>query len=136
MGLNFLDMAASLYPAQQDLAYRIWMQKYGVRESDDYDTYGAFKAGLTPDERGHLDDRYKKDNHITYSIDSIASQKGGAKPAGEWVEGKNNQWTFKAVSTNVDNAGGEKKLKEYFDMYEPDAILVLPSGEKYTPKAK
>jgi len=35
-------------------------------------------------------------------------------------------WTFKASPTNIKNAGGADKLKEYFKKYEPGVKLVLP----------
>ena len=109
-----------------DADYKDWLAKHRIPESNDYDTKAAFLNGLKPDARGHLDDTYKKDNHITYSTESKRSQEPGAPPAGTWAGDDKAGWTFKASPTNVKNAGGVDKLKEYFSTKEPDAKLVLP----------
>ena len=109
-----------------DADYKDWLAKHRIPESTDYDTKAAFLNGLKPDARGHLDDTYKKDNHITYSTESKRSQELGAPPAGTWDGDDKEGWTFKASPTNVKNAGGADKLKEYFSTKEPGVKLVLP----------
>jgi hypothetical protein len=109
-----------------DADYKDWLTKHRIPESNDYDTKAAFLNGLKPDARGHLDDTYKKDNHITYSTESKRSQEPGAPPAGTWAGDDKAGWTFKASPTNVKNAGGADKLKEYFSTKEPGVKLVLP----------
>jgi hypothetical protein len=111
-----------------DEAYQAWLKKYGVRESNDYDTYAAFKAGLTPSENGHLPDTFKLPNHITYSTESTASQKKGAAPAGRWEGSDKDGWTFYASPTNIKNAGGVKELQEYFRSHEKGVKLILPEA--------
>jgi len=109
-----------------DQAYKDWLSKNKVSESNDYDTRAAFDAGLQPDERGHLNDAYKRDNHITYSTESLRSKEPGAPPAGEWSGSDKGGWTFKASPTNITNAGGVDALKEYFKKVEPESMLELP----------
>ena len=109
-----------------DEAYKAWLKKYGVRESADYDTRAAFEAGVKPDSRGHLTDEYKLPNHITYSTDSLSAQSKDAPPAGTWSGDDKSGWTFKASPTNIKNAGGIDRLKEYFRKYEPGVKLILP----------
>jgi hypothetical protein len=109
-----------------DADYKNWLTQHKINESNDYDTKAAFLNGLQPDALGHLDDTYKKDNHITYSTDSKRSQEPGAPPAGTWAGNDKAGWTFSASPTNIKNAGGADKLKEYFSKKEPRAKLVLP----------
>jgi hypothetical protein len=109
-----------------DQAYRDWLSKNNIEESGDYDTRGAFSAGVKPSDNGHLPDTYKLPNHITYSDESRASRQRGAKIAGKWMGSDKSGWTFYSSPTNVENAGGEEALAEYFRTKEPDAKLVLP----------
>jgi hypothetical protein len=48
----------------------------------DYDYQGAVNAGMTPDERGHWDNKFKRPNHITFGSDSIYSNP--INQGGEW----------------------------------------------------
>ena len=110
-----------------DADYRDWLSKNKIPESNDYDTRAAFLNGLKPDPvTGHLDDSYKKDNHITYSTESLRSKEPGAPPAGSWVGDDKSGWTFNASATNVKNAGDADRLKEYFATKEPGVKLILP----------
>ena len=111
MPIYFGEYANILFPKmsqQGDVGYQQWLSKYGIRESDDYDTYAAYQSGLKPGENGHLGDEFKLPNHITYSKQSLSSKKDGAPPAGEWQDLGENKWAFKATETNVKNAGGIK----------------------------
>ena len=107
--------------------YEQWLSRYGINETPDYDTRAAFHAGLTPSENGHLDDRYKRLNHITVSEDSLAAQKA-AVPVGRWVGDDDAGWSFYAAPVNVQNAGGEDRLVDYFRRVEPEVQLVLPQS--------
>jgi hypothetical protein len=108
-------------------AYRKWLETHQLRESEDYDTYAAYKAGIQPDERGHLTDEYKKPNHITFSDESVYAREKGAPPAGKWVGSDEEGWAFYASPTNIQNAGGVEPLQEYFQNNEPGVKLVLPT---------
>jgi len=116
-------------PSSEDAAYKAWLAKHGVQESNDYDTYGAFQAGLVPDERGHLNDTFKLLNHITVSDEAHAARAPGAPAVGKWVGDNKKGWTFYAAPINVHNAGGVKPLQEYFKKYESESKLVLPIGK-------
>ena len=108
--------------------YEQWLSRYGINEAPDYDTRAAFQAGLTPSENGHLDDRFKRLNHITVSDESLAAQKAGI-PVGKWVGDDDAGWTFYAAPVNVQNAGGEDRLMDYFRRVEPESQLVLPPSQ-------
>lgn len=112
--------------AEDKRAFYTWIKKHDLKPSADYDLYSAFKAGVNPDERGHLPDTYKLPNHITYSDESIYSKKPNAPPPGHWFQ-ENNKWYFWASPTNIQNAGGVTNLQSYFNQYEPDAGLILPN---------
>lgn len=141
MPIDLQPYAEALYPEDAgakggDAKYQAWLTKYGVHESQDYDTKAAFEAGIKPDENGHLDDEFKLPNHITYSTESRASKAKDAPPAGTWSKAEGGHWKFQATETNVDNAGGVNALKAYFDANEPGNVLVLPDGKIYMAKAK
>jgi len=110
-----------------DEAYKNWLKENKVRESKDYDTRAAYRAGVKPDSRGHLPDEYKLSNHITYSSESLASKAENAPPAGTWEGSDETGWVFNASITNIKNAGGVDKLKDYFKKYEPGVKLNLPA---------
>jgi len=120
----------------EDAGYQNWLQENHLREDPTYDMYGAYQAGLTPSENGHMSDEYKLPNHPTYSGESVYAQKPGAPPAGEWIKGNNGLWSFKATDTNIKNAGGVDGLKRYFDRVESGTALTLPNGETYVGKSK
>ena len=107
-------------------SYEEWLRLHGVKETPDYDVRAAYDAGLDPDERGHLDDRFKRPNHITYSEESLSSKEKGAPPPGKWVGSDKDGWTFYASPTNIENAGGAKALMDYFKKNEKGVRLVLP----------
>ncbi len=113
-----------------DAAYQAWLKSNSLTETPDYDYRGAFEAGLKPDpETHHLDDTFKKPNHITYSNDSRYAREKGAPAAGKWVAGEDGKWTFYASPTNVANAGGIDALRDYFRRNEKDVTLVLPEAK-------
>lgn len=108
-------------------SYEQWLKMHNIRETPDYDVRGAYDAGLDPDPvTGHLDDTYKKTNHITYSDESRASKTKGAPPPGRWVGNDKDGWAFYASPTNIQNAGSVEALQDYFRRVEPGVKLVLP----------
>lgn len=130
------DNGEPFYPkmAQQtDAAYKDWIKAHKLRESDDYDLYAAYRAGLQPDERGHLDDTFKKPNHITFSTDSNFSTP--ERQGGTWEKGMRGEWVFKASSFNLSQHSA-KELEDYFRRNEPDSVLVLPDGTVVEPRRK
>jgi hypothetical protein len=114
--------------AAPDAAYGQWLQKYGIREDPTYDTRAAFDAGLSPDERGHLGDEFKRPSHPTFSSESRYSNK--SQPGGEWVAVGPDRWAFKASTWNLKNMSREK-LMDYFDRVEPGNAIEFPDGTSY-----
>jgi len=101
------------------------------KELFDYDLAGAFKAGVTPDERGHLDDRFKKPNHATFSRDSIYSGQNGAV-GGDWGQAPNKRWDYWPSATNLQYRSPDA-LKAYFGQVEPNSKLMLPKAGQALP---
>lgn len=128
-GVPFYDKTA----AQNDAVYKDWLRKNKLNESDDYDMYAAFKAGLRPDARGHMDDTFKKPNHITFSTDSRFSRPG--QEGGRWMETPGGSWAYQA-SPFVVRQHPPEELQRYFQQNEPDATLILPDGRVFAPKKK
>jgi hypothetical protein len=113
-------------------SYEDWYKTVPKEKSntDSYDLESAYKElpysemmQFATDPNKHLTDRYKKDNHITFSDQS--KYHTPEKPGGTWdnIEGID---YFYASPTNVKNAGSSKKLQDYFDKYEKGVKLVLP----------
>ena len=90
--------------------------KYGLdlRDLYNYDLRGYWKEAkegkISPDERGHLTDRYKKPNHTTFSDQSIYSGVNGYSP-GHW----GNDW----YRASIDNRTYPEDLQKYFEKNEP-----------------
>jgi hypothetical protein len=84
--------------------------------------YSEMKEFATKPEK-HLTDKYKKPTHKTFSQESI--HHSDKTPGGRW-ENKDGIDYFHPSSHNITNAGGEDKLKEYFDEHEKGVKLVLP----------
>lgn len=109
----------------QEQAFQEWVKRHNLYgEAEDYDTRGAFLAGLQPDERGHLNDRYKLPNHITFSNESIFSNP--LQPGGRWEKDPTTgRGRFHASEFNLQNHP-QDRLQQYFQQNEPDTDLVLP----------
>jgi hypothetical protein len=108
----------------QEQAFQQWAQQHGiVGDAQDYDTRGAFLAGMQPDARGHLADTYKLPNHITFSNESIFSNP--LQQGGRWETGPDGRSQFHASEFNLQNYPAER-LQQYFQQQEPDTQLVLP----------
>ncbi len=69
----------------QRKAYNEWLSTLAPKQRSlyDYDLQGAFLAGATPSENGHLPDTFKKPNHPTFSDQSQYAGAPGARP-GHW----------------------------------------------------
>lgn len=94
----------------------------------DYDLRGAWKelknGTMTADERGHLGDKYKKPNHMTFSDDSkyhgVDGYKGGHWENGNYTVGP----TTRAMYSDED-------LERYRQRVEPNSQFILdPSVHK------
>ena len=98
------------------------------RDTSSYDLRAYYnnnpkKAMGFINEKEHAPDTYKKPNHITFSNESMYHN--DKNKGGRWAF-ENNQDIFYASPLNVKNAGGEDKLKEYFNNNEKGVKLVLP----------
>ena len=117
-------------PAERKKDYQTWLNQLpkNLQASSDYDLQGAFLAGSKP-EGGHLTDKFKKPNHMTFSTESQYSGSGG-RVGGRWVQNSDGKtWTFYASPTNLKYHSAQE-LRDYFRLYEPGNKLVLPTGGK------
>ncbi len=117
-----------LTPEEENL-FQQWAmeraQAQGRKHIDtyDYDLRGAWKdiisGNMTPDQRGHLGDKYKKPNHPTFSEYSQYHGTDGYH-GGSWTkEG------YVPSKTNLQFRSPEE-LISYFGLYEPKTKLRLP----------
>jgi len=87
------------------------------------------KEDTAPQGDEHFSDKYKKPNHPTFSTDSDLHGKWGNE-GGKWSK-LNNTWVFEPGKTNLEQHSWES-LTDYFQQYEPDAILKFPNVSKFT----
>lgn len=116
-------------PKERKADYDKWMKQLpeNLRNTSDYDLPAAFLSGAKP-EGGHLTDRFKKPNHMTFSTESQYSGRGG-QIGGRWEQGPDKTWTFYASPTNL-KYHSARELQDYFQKYEPGNKLVLPKEKK------
>ena len=119
----------SKVPPERQKDYEKWMAQLpkNLQSTADYDLSGAFLSGAKP-EGGHLTDKFKKPNHMTFSTESQYSGRG-AQVGGRWEQGPDKTWTFYASPTNLEHHSA-KELQDYFQRYEPGNKLVLPQEKK------
>jgi hypothetical protein len=132
-----------LSPAEE-ARFNLWIRnQYPGRNLDeltsDYDLRGAWReiesGDIEFDERGHLPDKYKKPNHITFSDQSMYHSE--QTPGGRWIEykpdgkdlkGNSTRWDFQPSHHNI-KTHGRDALMNYFKQHEPDSRLLLgPQG--------
>ena len=127
-------------PPQQKQSYEDWINSIPEdRRSDkDYDLKKAYEDLPEEDlkafaeEKGHLPDTYKKQNHITFSNESVYSNE--ETPGGEWSTDEFGRDTFKPTMQNLNNAGGAEKFKDYFDEYEKGVAIDWSGVKDELPK--
>lgn len=92
----------------------------------DYDMAGAFLDNLQSNNNGHFSDKFKKPNHPTFSNESIYNGVDN-NFGGKWST-YNGKDAFYPSETNLKNMPIQE-LQRYFQMFEPDAVLIdaLPS---------
>jgi hypothetical protein len=135
-----LDIGGTkLTPAEEE-KFQDWRKKYAPGDSgEDYDLRGAFKEGLTPDERGHMSDKFKKPLHPTFSEESIyhgaptnrLTKEGFVKDiqeGGRWEKNDDGSFNFYPGRTNL-HLHGPRGLRDYFDKYEKGNKLILPQSD-------
>ena len=116
-------------PEVRQKDYQKWLNQLpaNLRSSADYDLQGAFLGGAKP-EGGHLTDKFKKPNHMTFSTESQYSGRNG-QIGGRWVNNSDGTWTFYASPTNLKYHSAQE-LQNYFRQYERKNKLVLPMEAK------
>lgn len=130
-GPDFSDRYNTKLAPAEEKAFQGWLgdlskaKGYDAKaDLRDYDLRGAFKSGVTADERGHLTDEFKKPNHPTFSSESIYSGKDGFT-GGQWVGDDQSGWNYQASPTNLKFRTPEQ-LQQYFQRVEPNSQLMLP----------
>jgi len=124
-------------PVKEDQPYLVGEKgpEVIVPESDgtvipnDYDYAGYIaKYGVPDQSKGqHLTDEFKLPNHITFSDGSIYSTP--ETPGGHWETDQVGKWSY-TPSDFVLSQHGAEKLTDYFNKFEPNAVLNLPrTGE-------
>jgi hypothetical protein len=133
---DFKDQYNTKLSPEDEAKYQAWgkaeAEKNGGRnpakDTFDYDMRGFWKAGEgNPQfaDNGHAGDQFKKPNHPTFSSLSQYSTKD--QPGGEWSQGKDGSWEFKASPYNLtQNDPGD--LQKYFADREKGNRLTLPQG--------
>lgn len=130
-----------------------WLDKYQkggnnipkrLLKTNDYDMQGFIQDN--PDyvyhEGSHFPDTYKLPTHITFSNESKYFHP--PMEVGQWEDiiPYVNKGSFRASTANINNAGGIKGLKRYFNQVEPEIKLILPQQEyggwvdNYVPRAQ
>jgi len=125
------------------IGYNTFAQKYAKSKNfkienltRDYDLQGYYKKHkgvdlpeiITPEL--HLNDEFKKPNHITFSNGSIYSTP--EHTGGQWKNEKEDEsgaWSFIPTEYNLKNTP-TNKLQEYFNTYEKGSNLILPNMRK------
>ncbi len=125
------------------MGYNTFAQKYAKSKNfkiedltRDYDLQGYYKKHkgvdlpeiITPEL--HLNDEFKKPNHITFSNGSIYSTP--EHTGGQWKNEKEDEsgaWSFIPTEYNLKNTP-TNKLQEYFNTYEKGSNLILPNMKK------
>lgn len=112
---------------EEEAQFQQWAEATG-RSNDtlDYDLRGAWKAGIRPNQRGHLPDTYKKPNHPTFSSESQYSNPDMS--GGEWVPGATkDSWVFQASPYNM-SQHSIQDLEDYFRRVEPGSQVIFPDA--------
>ena len=118
---------------QQEKAFKIWKARLprDLQNEADYDLRGAFLADSRTAANGHMGDRFKKPNHITFSDESQYSN--ALAPGGHWASAGGDQYAFWASPFNVANSG-VNALASYFGQNEPGNTVVFPFGYRLPPR--
>lgn len=118
---------------QQEASYSAWQQRlpYHLRSDEDYDLRGAFLDNAQEAANGHLTDKFKKPNHMTFSDDSQYSNTSNM--GGQWVGSDKTGWAFYASPYNL-SQHNSAQMRDYFDQAEPDAGLLLPIDWSLPPR--
>lgn len=107
---------------EDEKKFVLWAMARGkMRDLEDYDLRGAWKAGQMRGE-GHGTDTYKKPNHPTFSNQSMYSTP--QRRGGSW-EQAGDQWTYWASPENMRHRS-MMTLADYFRRVEPGNNVIFP----------
>jgi hypothetical protein len=102
-----------------------------LQGTDDYDLQGAWLGNAKEAGNGHLEDTWKKPNHMTFSSGSQYSTPEA--PGGDWRQAAGDDWVFWASPENLRHHSASE-LGAYFRQYEPTSAVVLPSDYRLPPR--
>lgn len=129
-------------PTVKEFLFQNWLKEQSQARGRDlskdlrnYDLRGYFnEAGGAQTDGGHLPDKFKKPNHPTFSDESIyngtATPDGGEYQGGKWEGDDKSGWTFQPSLNMAATPKAQEELRQYFQEFEPDAVLVMPSPLK------
>lgn len=133
--LDYTERYNTRLSAEDEKKFQDWTKKQSERtgrniadDTYDYDLRGWWQehrdADLTTGV--HLNDKYKKPNHPTFSTESQYSGSGGNE-GGRWEKTESGAWRFVAGRTNLRNRS-PARLRAYFDRVESGNDLVIPDA--------
>jgi len=126
---DFTAMLNTPLPAEKSGGYPNWLQSLPEdmdRTGRNYDLQGAYLAGLSTADNGHLPDTFKKPNHPTFSNESKYSGKDFGT-GGQWSQNPDKTWSF-AVSPDQLKISDPRAIADYFKNNEPTGTLIMPGG--------
>ena len=126
--LDFSNKYNTPLSKDEEKKFKQWAIKNNkLNDLYDYDLKGAWKAlqegKISPDERGHLSDMFKKPNHPTFSDQSIYHGIDNYF-GGSWINDNKGGYIYKASPTSLRKP---EELQQYFKKYEPNVLLMFPS---------
>lgn len=128
----FLNNYNTTLTPEQEMGYNNWIQDLSKKRGRDvskdnyeYDMRGFYASGLSASSNGHMDDRFKKPNHPTFSDKSNYS--GALGPNGEKFIGGHWGKDFYVPSPEMlKYTHKAERLQEYMNRVEPGYHLILP----------
>lgn len=121
-------------PDDQEVAYERWKATLppDLQNEGDYDLRGAFQIQASTGVGGHMTDRFKKPNHMTFSDESQYSTP--TMPGGHWADAGGGRYGFWASPTNAQQHSlGD--LTRYFQQNEPGNTFIAPSFNNWSLKS-
>jgi hypothetical protein len=131
--LDYTSRYNTRLSARDETRFQDWMKTQSERTGHnvgddlyDYDLRGWWKEHQDADLTAgvHLNDKYKKPNHPTFSTESQYHGRDG-NAGGRWEKQGDNSWRFTAGRTNV-RMRTPRRMRAYFDRVEPGNELVIP----------
>lgn len=124
---DYSDKFNTVLSPEDEEKYQAWAtENHRERDVYDYDLRGAWKelqsGTMSEDERGHLGDKYKKPNHMTFSNQSIYSGADGVT-GGVWSRNAKGQDVY-TPGRKLSSAEADR-LRRYFLYNEPGVVLDL-----------